>query len=580
MAIGFTKDFSANGKTNVENAFITEYMPLVDGDAVKVYLYGLYLCANAKCDTTLNEIAKHLELSEEKVIDAFKLWQEFDLVSFVEEPFSVIYQSINTGYARAKKYKPEKYTDFCTSLQHLFPNKAIGISEYSEYFNIMEVYSISQDAMLMIVSHCIERKGDTISYRYISKVAKDFGARGINTTEKVEQELSKYVSRTHELEKILKAMRSTKQPEIENLKLLNKWTNELGFNMESILTAASTLKKGSFEKLDQFMMELYSLKCFSVEEIERHTDKKKELFDVSIKIAKALSLYFEVIDTVVDNFTSKWFKYGYQEDALLFIANYCFKQGKNTLSDMDTLIEFLFKRGVIDFDAVNGYFLRLEKDDEFIHTILDTLGLKRSVTNWDRDNLKVWREWNFSDEIILEAIVRSVGKSNPVAYANAILGGWKSKNIFNKTDIENLEKHDNVNKNNNVKVTIEMINAKYGERRYNANALAKNNLKKASKLAGFNDLHTRLKEIDIALAMSEFGGKKDNVAELETERSEVTRKLISLLKTVNLTLKDLEPKFKCEICKDTGIDGANKCRCYEEVLAECLQDAKTANNIK
>jgi hypothetical protein len=572
MAIGFAKEFSANGKTDVENAFITEYMPLAEGDFVKVYLYGLYLCANGKTDVTLSEIAKNLELSEEKVIDAFKLWQEFDLVSFMEEPFSVIYQTINTSYAKAKKYKPEKYTEFCTALQNLFPNKAIGISEYSEYFNIMEIYSIKQDAMLMIVTHCIERKGDTISYRYISKVAKDFGARGINTIEKVEQEISKYISRTAEIEKILKLMKSTKQPEVENLKLLNKWTNELGFNMESIYTAASTLKKGSFEKLDQFMMELYSLKCFSVEEIERHTEKKKELFDVSVKVAKALSLYFEVIDTVVDNYTSKWFEYGYQEDALIFIANYCFKQGKNTLSDMNVLIEYLFKRGLIEFSAVNEYFLRLEKDDEFIRTILDTLGLKRSITNWDRDNLKIWREWNFSDEMIMESITRSVGKSNPVAYANAILGGWKSKNIFNKADIERLEKPDEISKANKPRVTIEMINAKYGERRYKANEIAKKNLNKASTLPEFNDLHTRLKELDIEIVMKEFSGNKENIDTLQEERQQVNHKLIALLKTINLTLKDLEPKFKCDICKDTGIDGASKCTCYEEVLNECTKE--------
>ena len=215
---------------------------------------------------------------------------------------------------------------------------------------------------------------------------------------------------------------------------------------------------------------------------------------------------------------------------------------------------------------------RLEKDDEFIRTILDILGLKRSITNWDRDNLKIWREWNFSDEMIMESITRSVGKSNPVAYANAILGGWKSKNIFNKADIERLEKPDEISKANKPRVTIEMINAKYGERRYKANEIAKKNLNKASTLPEFNDLHTRLKELDIEIVMKEFSGNKENIDTLQEERQQVNHKLIALLKTINLTLKDLEPKFKCDICKDTGIDGASKCTCYEEVLNECTKE--------
>ena len=40
----FSKDFTSNMFTSVENQFITKYLPQADGDAVRVYLYGLYLC--------------------------------------------------------------------------------------------------------------------------------------------------------------------------------------------------------------------------------------------------------------------------------------------------------------------------------------------------------------------------------------------------------------------------------------------------------------------------------------------------------------------------------------------------------
>ena len=41
----FSKDFTANMFTSVENQFITKYLPQANGDAVRVYLYGLYLCS-------------------------------------------------------------------------------------------------------------------------------------------------------------------------------------------------------------------------------------------------------------------------------------------------------------------------------------------------------------------------------------------------------------------------------------------------------------------------------------------------------------------------------------------------------
>ncbi len=570
MTCSLSKEFSLSSSTEIENSFIIEYLPTAPGDAVKVYLYGLFLCKNSRFDISLTEIAKTLDMTEEQVKDYFRFWQDYDLVSVVDEPFSVIYQPILSGYGKAKKYKPEKYTEFCAVLQSLLKSRAVSVNEYSEYFSIMEVYGIKQDAMLLIVENCVERKGDDIGYRYIAKVAKDFGARGINTVEKVEAEFGKYLSRTADIEKILKAMGSTKQPEVENLKHLNKWINEMGFNYESILFSASTLKKGSFDKLDAFISELYSMKCFTIEEIKRHTDKKKELFETSVQIAKNLSLYFEVIDTVVDNYTSKWFEMGYEKETLLFIANYCFKQGKKSLENMEKLIDYLFKNGIISFEAVNAYFLKIQKDDEFILEILSALGFKREVTSWDRNNLKIWREWNFSDDMILFGAKKSAGKSTPIPYLNAILGNWKNKNVFT---VEDAEKEEiTTNKPNETKtVTVQQVAAKYEKLRYNATKKAEQNLLKANAIDGFSENYKRLNELDIELAMSEFSGNKENTAKIQVELNELKGAVISALNKIGLTLDDLKPQYSCSICKDTGFDGIKKCTCYEKVVKSLMK---------
>ena len=44
----FSKDNIKSGKTYVDNQFIIHFMPDAPTDAVKVYLYGLYLCQNAE----------------------------------------------------------------------------------------------------------------------------------------------------------------------------------------------------------------------------------------------------------------------------------------------------------------------------------------------------------------------------------------------------------------------------------------------------------------------------------------------------------------------------------------------------
>ena len=188
MTCSFSKEFSSSAYTSVENSFIHQYLPVSDGNAVKVYLYGLFLCQNPSYDQPLSEIAKSLNMTESEVVECFDFWEEFGLVNILSrEPFTVTYVPVRSySSSKPRKYKAEKYTDFTKELQLLIPNRMISTGEYSEYFSIMEEYGIKPDAMLTIVKYCVDRKGSDIGYRYISKVARDFGARGIVTLEGVE----------------------------------------------------------------------------------------------------------------------------------------------------------------------------------------------------------------------------------------------------------------------------------------------------------------------------------------------------------------------------------------------------------
>lgn len=433
----YSKEYSAVSFTDVDNAFIFEYMPEATGDAVKVYIYGLFLCKNAEFNVSVKDFADSLKLTESEVKDAFSYWEEFGLVSVVStEPFEVVYYPF-TSNSKPRKIKAEKYTVFSNSLQSLIPSRMISTNEFSEYFSIMEVYGIKPEAMLMIVRYCVDLKGESIGYKYISTVAKDFGNRKILTTEQVENELSSYVRRTGEIERILKAMSLKKKPEIEDLNYLNKWTDELGFETDNIVFAAGKIKKGGMKKLDEFITELYTNKRFSRTEIDDYTKNKQNLFDLTVKINKALSVYYEVLDTVVENYTSKWCTLGYSEESLLLIANYCFKRtSSDRLETMDSIILTLHSRGIISYESITNYFMQLATTDAFISKILNETGIIRKPTSWDRDNLNLWKSWNFSEEMILEAAKLSAGKSSPIPYMNAILGTWKQKGIFDKSQIE------------------------------------------------------------------------------------------------------------------------------------------------
>ena len=557
MTCSYSKEFSSSAFTDVENVFITEYLPISSGDAVKVYLYGLFLCQNPKYDASIEEIAKTLNLTEERILGCFEFWEEFGLVSILtKEPLNVQYLPISSlTYNKPKKIKTEKYSDFTKSIQALLPNRMISTGEYTEYFNVMETYGIKPEAMIMIVKYCTDRKGADIGYRYISKVAKDFGNRGIVTIDKVEKELSSYVMRTGVIERILKAMSLRRQPEIEDSALLKKWTQELNFEIENIIFVASKLKKGSMAKLDEFLIELYSMKSFSKEEISGYIEQKSAVYELAIKINKALSIYVDVIDTVVENYTKKWLSFGFEEQALLFIANRCFLSGKKELSDMDQVVENLRMRGFIDLTSVNDYFENIKKSDEFLSKMLLTAGINRRPTPWDRENLTMWKSWNFSDEMILESAKLSSGKSSPIAYMNAILSNWKNNGVFTLDNVPESDPADN---------TQESYNREYERRRALAVSRAQKNMERATAIDGFMDIYGKLNGMEKDLAFAEIANDKAVLESLENEKNQLILLAEKMLSSIKLTLADLSPRYACEKCNDTGYVGTHRCDCFDK----------------
>ena len=559
MTCSYSKEFSSSAFTNVENAFITEYLPAAPGDAVRVYLYGLFLCQNPSKDQSISDIAKALSLTESQVKESFYCWDELGLVTVVSrDPFTVHYLPVRHAYSsKPRKYKAEKYSEFTKGVQALIPSRMISTGEYTEYFSIMETYSIKPEAMLMIIKYCVDLKGSSIGYRYVSKVAKDFGNRGLITVEKVENELTSYVVKSAELERILKALGIKRRPEHEDTVMLKKWTEELHFELESIIFAASKLKKGSMEKLDSFLLELFAIKSFTPSEIIEFINNRQKVYDLTIKINKSLSIYVEVIETEIENYVNKWLSFGFEEDALLSVATRCFKEGKNTLADMDEKIEMLRARGLISLSSIADYFESIRKTDEFIKKFLLTVGLNRRPNPWDRENLSVWKTWNFTEEMILEAGKLSAGKSNPIAYVNAILGNWKNSGIFSTDALSEVS----ITKSDN---SQEAYNSEYERRRSLAHSRAQKNTEKAMSLEGFSTVYGRLNSIERDLAFAEIAGNETALGELEKEKATLLEKANAILGSISLALDDLSPRYACEKCQDTGYVGTHRCDCYEK----------------
>lgn len=429
--ISVSDEVAKKSFTQVENKFITKYMPVLDPTAVKVYLYSLYLYQTGGNSYTLTDLAAKLDITEEKAKELFEHLEEFELVSIVcNSPFEIKILDAENVYGTPKKFKPEKYADFNKSVQNVISGRMISTNEFREYFILLDEYGFEPNALLMIINYCVNLKGADIRLAYIKKVAKSFADEGVTTAKKTEEKLSAYTSSTPALINLFNAIGITRKPDVDDDKLYKKWTRELGFDEKAVIAAAKHFKVKDCARLDGALQELYKNHMFDVKEIENYCKNKNSVIALTMQIAKNLGVYMQNYFPYVDNYVNVWCNLGYTFECLENLSKYCFKSDKKSFETMNEFIISLYDRGLVSDESVTEYIEKTVADGKLLKELLSVCGLTRKIIAWDKNCLENWRNWNFSDEMLFEAAKLACGKANPMAYMNGILSSWKKDGIF------------------------------------------------------------------------------------------------------------------------------------------------------
>ena len=563
--VSVSDDLAKKSFTSVENKFITKYLPVLEPIAVKVYLFSLYVYQNALSSYTLEDLAKHLSITEDEAKNYFEYLEEFELVSVLSlAPFEVKILDADNVYGTPKKFKPEKYADFTKTVQNIIKGRMISPNEFREYFLLLEEYGFEQDALIMIITYCANLKGDNIRFQYIKKVAKSFADDGVTTAKKIDEKLSAYTSSTPALIKIFASAGINRQPDFEDDKLYKKWTAELGFEDDAIAAASKQFKAKTAEKLDAALTELYKNKKFDIKEICDYCKNKNSVFNATLDIARALGVYMQNTAPYVENYVNVWYDYGYSFECMKTVAMYCFKQNMKSFEDMHEFINKLYNDGIVTDTGVNEYIGKLNAQDGFIKNILNLCGLTRKVIAWDRESLKRWKSWDFSDEMILEAAKLSAGKSNPTAYMNGILSTWKSEGTFTPDKIQSLPVKAATT---DTTISRAEIERHYHNLRHAAEDAAEKALNRALSDDIYGKIYRDLNELSIQLAFAEL--RNPNAAD------ELTKRIGGLeiqgdkrLKELGIDKTNFTPRYSCKLCNDTGYDQNGKpCTCMKKFIA-------------
>ena len=465
----FSSQLIAEQYTQIDNLFITSFMPSAPSECVKVYLYGLLACSVSNpMHNTIKEFSKTLGMSEEDIESAFVYWQDKGLVQILDTiPFEVRYLPIKNATYKHPKIKDGKYNSFNLQAQEIIGGRMITPNEYYEYYAVMESLKIEPTAMLMIIKYCVDLKGDNVGYAYILTVAKNCANEGVTTSKGVEEKLLGYSKDSEDLSLIARAMGIKRTIDPFEKDLYTKWKN-MGFLPNLIIFVAKTQKKSktsvNFKYLDTILEKYYSMHLFTIEDVEQYELNKQKLFELAKNICRNLGVYYENVEPVVENYISTWKVMGFEDEALLQISTYCFKNSVRTLEYMDKQILKFFKLGIVTVDALNSYFNDVLDTENKIKEILIKLGTDRNVNNIDREFYKNWMQMGISDELLDLACELAKGKPKAISYANKLICSWHEDGVKTVKDAKehapkNISNKKTTRNYDNREYTIQEINS-------------------------------------------------------------------------------------------------------------------------
>ena len=435
----FSSEVINKNSVNIENAFITDFMPYADDNCIKVYLYGLFLCGVSK-DNTIEAFEKTLNLTRDDIISIFYYWQEKGLVQVINVDQALVrYLPVKNALKKLKKYNVDKYTAFNISAQELIGSKMLTPREFEEFYYLIENLHLEKEAVLKIISYCVQQKGTNVSVNYIVAVAKNWAFDGVKTSQDVDDRITDQERVSSDVILVMKALGYKRQATTEEYQLFLNWKNELELQNDIILAIAKKSKVKSFEKLNEVIQKCYVLRLESLKEINDYFDSRDKMFEIAKKVVKNLGLWYQDLSVVVDTYITNWLTLGFDEDAIVKLSNYAFKSSIRTLEGLNNNLINMYKVGILTSEAIDNYLDDIVKNDIEIANILNKLGIVRNVNSNDRMFYKTWLyEWKLNENIINYAIDLSKDKYMPMQYLNKILSEYHNSGVTTIDDAKKI----------------------------------------------------------------------------------------------------------------------------------------------
>lgn len=280
------------GMTVIQNSFIDQYMPLANGEFVKVYIY-LLRCADSGRSLSLSSIADVFNLTDQDIRRALAYWEKQELltlaaaadgtitsITFLTPPARQNQPSEPDAQPQTASVQPE--TAGVSSLQNAadvtppsrermaavreqheirqlfyvaeqYLQRPLTSAEQSDFIYYYDELHFSADLIEYLIEYCVENGHK--SMHYIQKVALSWADEHITTVDQARNSSAFYNKTCYS---ILNAFGiKGRGPASAELDYIRKWLEDGNFELDLILEACnrtiSAIHQPSFEYTDKIL---------------------------------------------------------------------------------------------------------------------------------------------------------------------------------------------------------------------------------------------------------------------------------------------------------------------------------------
>lgn len=301
--------------TEIPDIFFTEFLPSMNGDFLKVYLYILFLAKFNK-DIKINDLSKTLALPFPVIQDALRYLEEqkliiklptgYSVTSIQEVELSKLYSpKVTTSYEDLQKSAvSQERAKAIENINEQFFSGVMSPTWYSDIELWFNKYGFTEQVMLALFSYAFERRA--LNRGYILTVADAWSKNKIRTFD----DLEAYEEKADKLNKLKKAIAQklgiTRNLTTYEEEYVIKWTQEYNFDMpiiELALKKSSSLNTINFNYFDKILTDWHTKGLSSVAEIQTYQDSVKDK-DKRTKQIEQKTLSYNYTQSTFDNLDS------------------------------------------------------------------------------------------------------------------------------------------------------------------------------------------------------------------------------------------------------------------------------------